>query len=133
MTTGLAPALCNAVLKAIYQQTNFVAPTALWAKLHIGDPGADGTANPALNTTRVNVTAAFGTLAAGATSITNDALMGPWDNVPDAEDYTHISLWDDPDAGNFQLSGEITANAVAVGDSFDIPVGDFTSSFTPAA
>lgn len=132
MTTGLAASVCNSFLSAIYQQTNYTAPTALWAKLHKGDPGADGTANPATETTLIECTNDFGTDPSGA-SITNDAAIGTWDDVAAAETYTHVTLWEEEAATNFVASGEITANAVAVGDSFDIPAGDFTSSFTPAS
>lgn len=132
MPTGLAVAHCNDILKAIYQQGTYTGPAALWAKLHVGDPGANATANAAVNTVRKECTAAFGTDPTGA-HITNDALIGTWDDAPAAEKYTHVSLWDDPDAGNLVDTGTITANTVAIGDSFDIPEGDFTSAFTPAS
>jgi hypothetical protein len=132
MTTGLAPEICNDFLKALFRQTNYTAPTAIWAQKHIGDPGAAGTANIAADATRVECTHDFGTDPTGA-SITNDAVIGPWDDVPAAEDYTHISLWTAETGGTFILSGTVTANAVAIGDSFDIPVGAFASAFQPAA
>lgn len=90
-----------------------------WVKLHIGDPGAAGTANAASNTTRKQAT--WAAASAGATSNTG-ALT--WTSVPASEDYTHFSLWTASTAGTFGFSGLITANAVTTGDNFTLAAGD---------
>lgn len=121
MAEGLGAAGANAALDALLAEFP-------WVKLHVGAPGAAGTSNPAAETDRVqaNWTAA----AAGAASNSN-ALV--WNAVAGAEDYTHFSLWDANAAGNFGLSGTITANAVAIGDTFTAAIGDLDVSFPLAS
>lgn len=128
MATGLAPAVANALLDALGNATNYTAPTEFWIELHIGDPGAAGAANAATETTRKQVS--FGAAAGGAMS--NDAAL-TWAGVTGSEDYTHWSAWDASVAGNFLCSGAMTANAVLVGDTFTIPVGDLDLTFSTAA
>ena len=38
MTVGLAAATANSLLDALFNATNYTAPTAIWMKLHVGDP-----------------------------------------------------------------------------------------------
>lgn len=106
------------LLDAIFNATSF-SVSNVWVKLHVGDPGEDGTANAAGETTRKEMTA--GAAAAGATS--NDNAL-TWTNVSTSEDYTHFSLWDASTAGNCLWSGTVTANPVTAGDTFTIAVGD---------
>jgi hypothetical protein len=130
MADGLASAKANAILNAICRAVAY-SETAVYVQLHVGAPGAAGTSNVAGETTRVNATSAFGTAASGGT-ITNTAELD-WTNVTTAETYSHISLWTASTAGNFIASGSITANAVAVGDNFSIPIGDLTISLPVAS
>ena len=131
MAVGMAPATANAVLNAYYNQTNITAPTAIWIQLHIGDPGAAGTANlTAGPEPRKDVTAVFAAAASGA--VTSDTLVS-WTNVASTEDYTHWSLWSASTAGTFYWSGTITANSVTAGDTFNLAVGDIDISLTVAA
>lgn len=90
-----------------------------YTKMHIGDPGADGTGNPASNTTRVALTWAP---ASGGTKANSQADEG-FTNVPAAEDYTDFTQWSAPTGGTFGGSGTITANPVAIGDDALFPVG----------
>lgn len=106
------------LLDAIFNAASFSVAN-VWVKLHVGDPGEDGTANAAGETTRKEMTA--GAAAAGATS--NDNAL-TWTNVSTSEDYTHFSLWDASTAGNCLWSGTVTANPVTAGDTFTIAVGD---------
>lgn len=129
MTVGLNASVANSLLNALFRATNYTAPTAVWVKLHIGDPGAAGTSNAAANTTRVQGT--FGTTASGG-AIANTAALD-WTNVPNSEDYSHASVWDASTAGNFLWSGVITANAVTAGDNFQIAIGALTANLTPIA
>lgn len=100
-------------------------PATLYAKLHIGNPGAAGTSNPAGETTRKSFTT--GAAAAGATS--NEAAM-TWSSVSTTEDYSHITIWDAATDGNCWFVGALTASAVTAGDTFEIPTGDLDLSFT---
>lgn len=128
MTVGLKPSVAASLLDALLNSVAYDGPTNLYAKLHVGDPGAAGTSNPAGNTSRQEIT--FGAASGGA--ISNDNAPS-WTSVSTAEDYTHISIWDDPTAGNFLVSGTITANAVSIGDTFTLPVGDVDLTITVAA
>ncbi len=102
--------------------------TYTWIKLHTGDPGANGTANAATETTRKQAT--WGTAASGA--ITTTAAL-TWSGVAGSEDYTHFTVWSASTAGTFGFSGTITAAAVTAGDNFTIAIGDLDLSLTLAS
>lgn len=129
MSTGPSTATANAVLNAIGNATAYSIATP-YIQLHTADPGAAGTTSIAGNATRKSVS--FGAASGGAMS--NDAAIS-WTTgeVDTSEDYTHWSLWDAAAAGNFIMSGTMTANAVIVGDEFIIPIGDLDLTITPAA
>src|SRR4051794_6747789 len=103
---------------------NNASPAALqlaarYVKLHTGDPGEDGTANAAAETTRKSITGAAS--ANGVFTSVNDLA---WTNVAGTETYTHVSLWDAATAGNCLWVGPLTASkAVVAGDNFTIPTG----------
>lgn len=102
--------------------TNITAPANVYAKLHTGDPGEDGTANAAGNTTRQEVT--FGAASNGVIAL---ATGGTWTNVSTAETYSYTSLWDNSTAGNCLGSGALTASStVAVGDNFSFTALTYT-------
>lgn len=128
MALGLSATVANALLDGLGNAANWTAPTAFWAKLHVGDPGASGTSNAAVETTRKQIS--FGAASGGA--ITNDAVVS-WTNVAGTEDFTHWSAHDASTAGNFLASGTVTANAVVAGDTFSVAVGDFDMSVSTAA
>lgn len=120
MATGWGPAGAATALdaaKAVY----------VWIQAHVGDPGAAGTANPAAETTRQQVT--WGTVTNGAMS--NSATL-TWTNVAGSEDWTHFTAHSASTAGNFGWSGTITANPVAVGDTLTFAAGALTTSVTLA-
>ena len=121
MATGLGSAGANTALDAL-----LAAHT--WVKLHVGDPGAAGTANPATETTRKQVT--WGAASGGAAT-TTAALS--WTNVAGTEDYTHFTLWSASTNGTFGASGTVTANAVTAADTFTIAIGDLDLSLTLAS
>jgi hypothetical protein len=129
MSVGLAAATANGILDAIFRGVAY-SVAAVWIKPHIGDPGAAGTANAAVETTRKQAT--FGT-AAAAGSIANTTTV-TWSAVAGAEDWTHFTCWTLSSGGTFVLSGLVTANALQIGDDFVIAsTGAFTSSLTVAA
>lgn len=130
MAVGLAASVSNAWLNALFNQTNYTAPTAIWLQLHVGDPGSAGTSNVATETTRKDITSSFSSASGGA--VTNDVAI-TWTGVSGTEDFTHWSMWSASSAGTFYMSGTITANAVITGDTFTIPVGDFDTTLSTAA
>jgi hypothetical protein len=99
-----------------------------WIKLHIGSPGAAGTSNPAVETTRKQAT--WAAAAAGAASNSN---LLQWTAVAASEDYTHFTAWTLAAAGVFGFSGLVTANAVTAGDTFQIAIGDLDVTLTLAS
>jgi hypothetical protein len=111
----------NTALDALLATYSFV-------KLHIGAPGAAGTSNPAVETTRKQAT--WAAAASGASSNTN---LLSWTAVAASEDYTHFSVWTLAAAGVFGFSGTITANAVTAGDTFQVAIGDLDVSLVLAS
>lgn len=115
----------DAVANAICNNTAFQVAQS-YVKLHTGDPGEDGTANAAGETTRKS--ASFGAASGGV--CTSDADCA-WTNVSTSETYSHVSLWDNSTAGNCLGSGALTASkAVNAGDNFTIPSGSLTLTIT---
>jgi hypothetical protein len=99
----------------------------VWVKLHLGDPGSAGTSNPAVETTRKQVT--FGTPAASR-AISNTAAV-EWTNVSTTETYTHVSLWTASSGGTFLGRDDLSSSAaVTAGDTFRIPIGDLDLTVT---
>lgn len=129
MTVGLSSTVANAILNALCRSTVWTEPDAVYLQLHVGDPGSAGTSNAATNTTRQQVT--FGSNAS-AGAISNTAAV-TWTNVAGTEDYTHYSAWDASSSGNYLFSGTVTANAVVIGDTFTIAIGDLDVTLTPVA
>lgn len=127
MATGISSYLADAWLDALGNNSSF-AVTSVYVKLHTGDPGAAGTANPATETTRKSVSFA----AASAGSLASDAAV-TWTNIAGSEDATHFTAWDNLSAGNFLFSGTITANPYTAGDTFTIASGALTVSLTLAS
>lgn len=118
--------VANSFLDAVARNVSY-AEAAVWVKLHLGDPGSAGTSNAAANTTRKQAT--FGSAASGR-AISNTVAV-EWTNVPNAETYSHVSLWDDETAGNFLGRDDLSSTAaVDVGDTFRIPIGDLDLTFT---
>lgn len=127
MATGISSYLANAWLDATGNNTSFAVAT-VYVKLHVGDPGANGTANAATETTRKAASFA----AASTGSIASDAAI-TWTNIAGSQDATHFTAWDNVSAGNFLFSGTITANAYTAGDTFTISSGALTVSLTLAS
>lgn len=90
--------------------------SATYLKLHTGDPGEDGTGNPAAETTREAVS--FGA-ASGGEMISSGTVE--WTLVSTTETYSHWSMWDAATGGNCLWYGALSANAsVTAGDTFEI-------------
>ena len=127
MATGLSAYLCNSFLDALGNNTSY-AVTTVFIKLHVGDPGANGTANPATETTRKSVSFA----AASAGAIASDADIS-YTNIAGSQDATHFTAHDSVSAGNFLFSGTITGNAYTAGDTYTISSGNLSASLTVAS
>ena len=121
MPTGIAPAGANTALDAIRTDTPFI-------QLHIGDPGAAGTANLATETTRKAVT--FGAAAGGVMSNTAQV---QWTGIAGSQDATHFSIHNAASAGTFKFSGTITANPYTAGDTYTAAIGAITLTIAVAS
>jgi hypothetical protein len=133
MALGLSAAIANDILDALARNDALttIPLAAVWLKLHIGDPGAAGTANAAADTTRHQAT--FGSVASGGSIANTVDITWSTGEVTTSEDYSHYSAWSASTAGTFQWSGLITANAVTAGDQFTIPSGSLILSLLTAA
>jgi hypothetical protein len=110
----------NKMLDACVGKTTYTASAAFYVKLHLGDPGAAGTANAAAETTRQAVT--FGS-AAAAGAIANTVAV-TWTNVSTTETYTWVSFWSASGAGTFLGSDDLSSSAaMQAGDTFTIAIG----------
>lgn len=127
MATGISSYLANAWLNALGNATSFSVTTA-YVKLHVGDPGANGTSNAATETTRKSVS--FATASNGA--LASDADVS-WTNIAGSQDATHFTAWDNETAGNFLFSGTITGNPYTAGDTYTISSAGLTVSLTVAS
>ena len=127
MATGISSYLANAWLDAVGNNTSYAVGT-VYVKLHVGDPGANGTSNAATETTRKAASFA----AASSGSIASDADI-TWTNIAGSQDATHFTAWDNVSTGNFLFSGTVTANAYTAGDTFTIASGSLTVSLTLAS
>ncbi len=127
MAVGISNYLANQWLDALGNNDTF-AVTNVYVKLHVGDPGASGTANAATETTRKE--ASFSAASSG--TLTSDTALN-WTNIAGSQDATHFTAFDDVTAGNFLFSGIITANAYTAGDTFTIASGSLSVSLTVAS
>ena len=127
MATGLSAYLANKFLDAVGNASAYSAAN-VYVKLHIGDPGANGTGNPATETTRQSVSFS----AATGGGLTSDADVS-WTNIAGSEDATFFSVWDNATTGNFLFSGTVTGNAYTAGDTYTIASGSLTASLTVAS
>jgi hypothetical protein len=127
MATGMSAYLANSLLNALGNNTAY-AVTNVYVKLHVGDPGAAGTANAATETTRKAVSFA----GASNGSIASDADV-TWTNISGSQDATFFTAWDSLTTGNFLFSGTITGNPYTAGDTYTITAGSFVTSLTVAS
>lgn len=127
MATGISSYLANKWLDALGNNVAF-SVTACFVQLHVGDPGAAGTANTATETTRKSVSFA----AASGGAMASDADV-TWTNISGSQDATHFTAWDGITGGSFLFSGTITGNPYTAGDTYTISSGSLTTSLTIAS
>lgn len=129
MATGLAAAIANSILDALCRSVTWTEPADFYVKLHLGDPGAAGTSNPATETTRKQVV--FSAASGGA--ITNSNAPS-WTSYPAAETISHVSFWDAASAGTFLGSDALNASKTpGIGDTLTLAAGDLDLTLTVAA
>ena len=96
----------NRIMNSVFNNTAGDLPiTTVYAKLHLGDPGEDGTGSPAVEVTRQAVS--FGAASNGVSTSDADTT---WTSVSTSETYSHISLWDAATVGNCIAYGSLTAS-----------------------
>jgi hypothetical protein len=127
VATGISSYLANKWLDALGNNVAF-SVTACFVQLHVGDPGAAGTANTATETTRKSVSFA----AASGGAMASDADV-TWTNISGSQDATHFTAWDGITGGSFLFSGTITGNPYTAGDTYTISSGSLTTSLTIAS
>lgn len=122
MAEGFTPAGAGTVLDAL-------VAAYPWIKPHIGAPGASGTANPAVETTRKQAT----WNAAGSDGVVENSNEMVWVGVAATEDWTHFSAHSASAAGSVGFTGTFTANPLTSGDTMTVAAGDVTVSVTLAS
>ena len=107
MTVGLhATNVAHQWLNWIRGTATATAPTAIYIKLHTGDPGASAaTAAAAGSTTRVAAT--FSAASGGAIALSNSP---QWTNGGTSETLSHISAWDAATSGNPLWTAALSAS-----------------------
>jgi hypothetical protein len=119
MATRVLDALGNAAPFSVAQ---------VHVQLHVGPPGAAGTANPAVETRRMPVSFA---VAAGSV-ISNDVSV-TWATIAGAQDPTHFTGWDAPSGGNFLFSGLVESAPYAAGNTLQFSPGALYASLQTAS
>lgn len=118
----VSAAAANVMLDALY------AAGYRWIKLHTGDPGPNGTANAAAETTRKQITSA----AASGGALTSTADMD-WTAVAGTETWRYITVWSASTGGTFGASGTIVPKSVTAGDNPTVPAGSAQITMPVAA
>lgn len=115
MTAGLSSANLVTPWLNMLRGTAFAPSGQTWVQLHVGDPGAAGTANPSAVTTRSQ--AILNASSGGsALSLSNT----PSYSMTATETITHISIWDASTGSTFRFSIQLTvARAVNSGDTLN--------------
>lgn len=119
---GLSAALANVMLAAVK------ASDYEYVKMHIGDPGPNGTANPAAETTRKLIN--WSDPASGSMFSVDDL---EYESVAATEIWTHYSLWTAATAGTFGHSGTLNPKSVTATDDITVPSGSVSMTFPLAA
>lgn len=111
------PSLATPGANAILDGTAIGA--TLYAQLHTGDPGTNGTANIATETARKSFTR-----AAASGGATANAGIIEWLNYPANETITHVTVWSASSGGTCWLIVDNANTAVLIGETVQILAGD---------
>ena len=124
MAVGLAATLANSFLN-YFRAVNITAISP-FMKLHVGDPGAAGTANASAVTTRNAVT--FAAASAGSMALSS---VGGY-SMTTTETISHVSFWDASSAGTFVRSEALTTSVGVINGS-TLTFTTITFALTPIA
>lgn len=127
MTLGIAVARANSFLNT-YRNVAYSAIAATYVQIHIGDPGAAGTANVAVGSTTRNLVT-WNAASAGSMAFNT---LSAWTNGGATETISHISLWDAATTGNFLQSGALSVGQAWVVTN-TLTLTTLTASITPIA
>ena len=119
MAVGLSETDANAIVAAL---------DGTYMQLHTNDPGAAGTTAIATESDRQLISL---DIPAGGAATNDGAIV--WTDVAANEAYSHYSLWTAVTAGTFKFSGLITADAVLIGNTFTIAIGDLSVTVSTVA
>lgn len=121
MTVGVTPTAANGWLDGTFGTA--------YVRLHIGDPGLAGTANPAAgSSTRVQAT--MGAASGGSKAMTS--MASTWTNGGSSETLSHIAIWNASSSGTFNASVALTSpQAWASGNTFTLT--SLSIAITPLA
>jgi hypothetical protein len=132
MPTGVSAPIANSMLALMLNGTVWAGYNIIFAQLHTGPPGPNGTLSVAAESTRVSCGAAPAfAVPANGQSLNNNLIL--WSNVIAAETFSFVSLWNAATAGVFIVSGSITAQAINPGNNFSIPTGGLAISIPLAS
>lgn len=127
---GFKTTVRNAWLDAIFNQTNYTAPSNVYVSLHTGDPGDTG-ANEVSGGSyaRADGTSSFPAASSGScannVAITFPTASGSWGTV------SHVGLWDASSTGNWLGGGSLSASkTIASGDSASFATSNLTGSIS---
>lgn len=105
-------------------------PSALYVKLHTGNPGTNGTSNAATETRRIAVSAWN---AASSGTKTNSAIC-QLSGAAATESITHVSLWSASSGGTCWFVTALAAPlSVTAGQLIQIDAGALSITLTPWA
>ena len=121
MAAGITVAAANTLLDSL-------GAAYPWIKLHVGNPGAAGTANAAVEATRKQ--ASWASASAGSKA-SNAALN--WTSVSTTENYTYFSAWSAATGGTCGFTGVITNGNMTAGGNFTINSGGVNFSLLTAS
>jgi hypothetical protein len=112
-------------MKWVLGQVPGTPPSSLFLQLHVGDPGSDGTANPAAESERKVVVFDTAVITSNDGSAQANTVADiPWIDVAATEIFTHVSIWDNVTAGACWYKGPLQAPvAVAINSNFTFPAG----------
>jgi len=122
MTTYIANAWLNAI-RGGGAGTSYTAPTTIYAQLHVGAPGASGTAALCAGTVggTVRVAIAFAAASGGSISITGTAPTFSCTATSVSETLTGVTLWDAASGGNCIWAEQLnTARSWSTGDNYTL-------------
>ncbi len=119
MALGFKTSVADSMLNTQFAGTWFL-------QLHTADPGVAATTAVANGGIRASFTFAA---SSGGVKLNNVAVT--FTNVAAAATYTHFSLWSL--GGVLGMTGTLTAQAVAAGADFTIPVGQLVVTLNVAA